>query len=42
VGITEKVVPHRLIDFAKHHDGVIAQGVVVSADDVRLRAGMDV
>jgi hypothetical protein len=33
-------VPHGLIRFAEHHDGVIAQRMVISADHVSLRASM--
>jgi len=39
-GIAKKVMPHRLVGFAEHHDGIIAQGVVIPADNVRLRGGM--
>ena len=40
MGITKKIMPHGLIRFAEHHDGVIAQRMVISADHVGLRAGM--
>ena len=40
MGVAKKIMPHSLIRFAEHHNGVIAQRMVISADHVGLRAGM--
>ena len=40
MGIAKEIVPHGLVGHTKHHDGVIAEGVGVTADHMRLWPGM--